>query len=122
MEINDKIKGNQRECRGACRLILGILNSSNSKRIVLCLQMIELCSKNGDLLFHKYIGTKSYAQVFLKLLDRKRGKGIKHKFYTKEMKKRWTVIETILLYMIQLWADTFMMMEDEYPGFQIIYR
>jgi hypothetical protein len=60
--------------------------------------------------------------VFLKLLDRKRGKGIKHRFYNKDMKKRWTQIEIILLYLIQLWADTFMMKEDEYPGFQIVYR
>ena len=86
------------------------------------MQMIEICSKNGDLLFHKYIGTKSFATIFLKLLDRKRGKGIKHKFYSKEMKKRWDSIEGMLLYLIQLWADTFMMLEDEYPGFQIVYR
>ena len=26
------------------------------------------------------------------------------------------------MYMIQLWADTFMMLEDEYPGFQTVYR
>ena len=64
------------------------------------MQMIEICSKNGDLLFHKYIGTKSFATIFLKLLDRKRGKGIKHKFYSKEMKKRWDSIEGMLLYLI----------------------
>ena len=33
------------------------------------------------------------------------------------MKKRWDKIENLLLYLIQLWADTFMMMEDENPGF-----
>ena len=38
------------------------------------------------------------------------------------MKKRWDQIEDLLLYLIQLWADTFMMMEDEYPGFQMVYR
>ena len=60
--------------------------------------------------------------MFLKLLERKRGKGLKHKFYTKDVKKRWDRIEEVLLYLIQLWADTFMMMEDEYPGFQVVYR
>lgn len=73
-------------------------------------------------MFHRYIGTKSFAPVFLKLLERKRGKSIKSKFYTKEMKKRWELIENLLLYLIQLWADTFMMREDEFPGFQIVYR
>jgi len=53
----------------------------------------------------------------LKLLERKRGKGIKHKFYPKDMKLRWDKIESILLYLVQLWADTFMMVEDEFPGF-----
>ena len=100
MEVNDKIKGNKKECRGACKIILQILNSTNSKRIVLCIQLVEICSKNGDLLFHKYIGTKSFASVFIKLLERKRGKGIKHKFYTKDMKKRWDQIEELLLYLI----------------------
>ena len=27
-----------------------------------------------------------------------------------------------MLSLIQLWADTFMMYEDKFPGFQIIYR
>ena len=38
------------------------------------------------------------------------------------MKKRWDQIEELILYLNQLWADTFMMMEDEYPGFQLVYR
>jgi hypothetical protein len=58
----------------------------------------------------------------MKILERKRGKGIKHKFWSKDVKKRWDKIEDILLYMIQLWADAFMMLEDEYPGFQLSYR
>jgi hypothetical protein len=63
-----------------------------------------------------------YAQTFVKLLERRRGKGLKHKFWSKEVKKRWDLIEDTLLYLIQLWADTFMMYEDEFPGFQIAYR
>lgn len=31
-------------------------------------------------------------------------------------------LEEQLLYMIQLWSDTFMMKEDQYPGFQQTYR
>ncbi len=27
-----------------------------------------------------------------------------------------------MLYLIQLWADTFMMKEDHFPGFQLTYR
>ena len=74
--------------------------------------MVEICSKNTNLYFHSYLGTRQFSAVFLKLLERKRGKGIKHKFYTKDVKKRWDRIEEVLLYLIQLWADTFIMMED----------
>jgi hypothetical protein len=62
--------------------------------------LIEICSINGNLEFHKYLGTKSFVPIFLKLLERKRGKGIKHKFYQKEMKKRWDQIEELLLHLI----------------------
>ena len=104
-------------------MILQILDCSNSKRVILCLQLVEVCSKNGNLQFHKYIGTKHFVPTFLKLLERKRGKNkLKYKFYPKDMKKRWDQIEDLILYLIQLWADTFMMMEDEYPGFQMVYR
>ena len=30
--------------------------------------------------------------------------------------------EKMMLALIQIWADTFMMEEDQYPGFQKIYR
>lgn len=122
MELTDRIKSNIKECGSCCRTILQVLQSNNSKRILLAVELLELCSKNGDLNFHKYIGTKKFAYAFLKVLERRRGKGIKHKFYSKDVKKRWDKIEEVLLYLIQLWADTFMMMEDDYPGFQVAYR
>ena len=41
---------------------------------------------------------------------------------TKQVKMRWEKAENQLLYLIQLWADTFMMHEDQYPGFLKVYR
>lgn len=122
MDICDRMKQDPRECQQVCKSILVILLNNNSKRLLLCIQMIEIISKNGDLNFHRYLATKKFAETFLKVLERKRGKGFKHKFFTKELKKRWDQIEETLLYLIQLWADTFMMKEDEFPGFQIVYR
>ena len=100
MELTDRIKANIKECGATCRSILTVLQSNNSKRILLAVELLELCSKNSDLNFHKYIGTKKFSGVFLKLLERKRGKGIKHKFYTKDVKRRWDKIEEQLLYLI----------------------
>ena len=122
LETCDKIRSSKTQCRDACNQILQVLSSNNSKQILFCTELIEICTKNGDLNFHRYLATKKFAGVFLKLLDRKRGKGLKHKFWSKDVKKRWDKTENILLYLVQLWADTFMMMEDEYPGFQIVYR
>ena len=122
MEVCDKIKQSTKECQRACKQILAILQSNNSKRILLCVELIEIVSKNGNLNFHRYLATKQYARVLLKILERRRGKGLKHKFWSKDVKKRWDRIEDILLYLVQLWADAFMMLEDEYPGFQIVYR
>lgn len=31
-------------------------------------------------------------------------------------------IEDKILYLVQLWSDTFMMREDQFPGFQSTYR
>lgn len=35
---------------------------------------------------------------------------------------RWEKAEQKLLGLIQMWSDTFMMQEDEFPGFQKLYR
>jgi hypothetical protein len=44
------------------------------------------------------------------------------KIETKQNKALREKIEEQLLYLIQLWSDTFMMKEDQYPGFQQTYR
>ena len=38
---------------------------------------------------------------------------------SKEVRER---VEEKILYLVQLWSDTFMMKEDQYPGFQHTYR
>ena len=107
----------------ASRSILKVLKTSNSKRVLLAMELLEIASKNGDKQLHRYLSTTEYAKVFLRLLERKRGKGyFKHMADSKDTKRRWDSIEHMLLYLIQLWADTFIMHEDEYPGFQLAYR
>jgi hypothetical protein len=44
------------------------------------------------------------------------------KLESKEKKAQWEKVEEQTLSLIQLWADTFMMLEDKYPGFQQLYR
>lgn len=68
----------------ACRAILKVLKGDKSKRILLVVQLMELISKNSNLLFHQYISTKEFTKVFEKLLERKRGKRFAANFYTKD--------------------------------------
>lgn len=57
----------------------------------------------------------------MKLLRFKRKKaGIFEKMTYNE--KNWTQIEEKVLYVIQLWADTFMMNEDDFPYVMQNYR
>mmetsp|Transcript_34586 Transcript_34586/g.52912 ORF Transcript_34586/g.52912 Transcript_34586/m.52912 type:complete len:107 (+) Transcript_34586:39-359(+) len=62
MEISDKMKGSLKESKEGCRKILLILKTNNSKRILLCLELVEVCSKNGNLNFHRFLGTKGFAE------------------------------------------------------------
>ena len=122
MELTDRIKASRQDCIAACRGIIKVFKTDKSRRILLAVQLLELCSKNGNLQFHRYCATQEFAKTLAKLLERKRGKSFAAKFYNKEKKRRWDKIEAMLLYLIQLWADAFIMHEDEYPGFQWIYR
>ena len=41
---------------------------------------------------------------------------------SKVLKDRWRRVEDKTLELIQLWADTFMMYEDDFKYFQLVYR
>ena len=94
MDLIDRIKANKKDCMLASRAVLKVLKGDKSKRILLALQLLEIASKNGDLNLHRYLSTTEFLKVFLKLLERKRGKAFfKHMADTKETKRRWDTIE-----------------------------
>ena len=111
------------------------LKIKNARKIKLTLDLIEICSKNGNLQFHRLLSAKDFADQFLFLLKKvrissilirfqRRGKAglITKKLVSKQNKLVWEQIEERILYMIQLWSDTFMMHEAKFPGFQLTYR
>eukprot|EP00826_Nyctotherus_ovalis_P055910 TRINITY_DN7479_c0_g1_i5.p1 TRINITY_DN7479_c0_g1~~TRINITY_DN7479_c0_g1_i5.p1 ORF type:complete len:471 (+),score=110.99 TRINITY_DN7479_c0_g1_i5:73-1485(+) len=119
-------------CARAVRKLIEILKSKKSKCVLLALDIIETCSKNGKELFHKKICTQEFMKVLLKqlkyvsfifLLDQCRGKSkMFRSFVSVESKARRQTLENKILYLIQLWADAFMMHEDSYPFFLATYR
>lgn len=42
----------------------------NNRRVKLMLELIEVCSKNGNLALHKALAGKEFSDAFLKLLKR----------------------------------------------------
>lgn len=75
-------------------------------------------------MFHIMLSRKALCNSFLTAVKRSRpGKmSIKNKLEQKSVKLRWEISDLLLLGLIQLWADTFMMQEDKYPGYQFTFR
>lgn len=100
MELTDRIKSSKNQSRQALLAIMKVLKCDKSKRIVLAVELLEICSKNGDLNFHRYVATMEFCKQLVKLLERRRGKGFVHNFYNKEQRRRWDKIEELILYLI----------------------
>lgn len=57
-------------CHNAMNEIAKALLSPNSKKIKFTLDLIEICSKNGNLNFHRLLSTKVFSELFMNLLKR----------------------------------------------------
>lgn len=91
------------------------------KYFALCL--LEICSKNGDENLHEQVCKQKFLDTFMTLLKSRRGKKgilIKKEKGLNKVYKEWA--ENKALYLIQLWADTFMMHQDKFSGVHECYR
>ena len=72
----------------------------------------------------KALSTRVFEQPFLKMLMIKRGKmnKVKLKLMKQQVRMRREQTENQLLALVQMWADTFMMKEDDFPSFLAVYR
>ena len=96
----------------------------NSVRVYAAVKLLESLSKNSSILFHIMNSRKALTQPYLHAVHRSvPGKlSIKNKLEQKSVKARWEKSDALLLSLIQLWADTFMMQEDKFPGYMIVFR
>ncbi len=46
------------------------MKSTNSKKVVFTIELLELCSKNGNTFFHKLLAQSDYMEMLLILLKR----------------------------------------------------
>lgn len=75
-------------------------------------------------MFLKALSSKPFVNALLNTLKICRGKlnKVKLKLLSRQVRLRREQTEAQLLSLIQIWADTFMMKEDQFPGFLTIYR
>ena len=124
LELSDRIKETPQSCAELAKEILRLSSSDNSIVLQQLVQVIEFCSKNGNVLFLKALSTRVFEQPFLKMLMIKRGKmnKVKLKLMKQQVRMRREQTENQLLALVQMWADTFMMKEDDFPSFLAVYR
>jgi len=85
--------------------------------------MLEVLSKNGSTGFHEYLAQEDFMKEFMKCFKLLRGRGgLLSRFESKSNRALREKLQDQGLYLLQLWADTFMMYQDTYPGFQKYYR
>ena len=123
IQLAERIKTNRKEAKEAATKLAQIFKTEKYKRTYLALQMLEVLSKNGSLEFHEYLSQEDFMKEYLRWLKIMRGKGgLFSGFETKSKKELREKIQDQALYLLQLWADAFMMYQDQYPGFQKYYR
>ena len=123
VSLAERIKANRKESKEAVTKLAQIFKTEKYKRVHLALQMIEILSKNGSLEFHEYLSQEEFLREFMRWLKILRGKGgLFSRFESNGKKELREKNQEQALYLLQLWADAFMMYQDQYPGFQRYYR
>jgi hypothetical protein len=123
IEIASRIVDNTKDMVIGLREIDRLMTKGKVKRKYFALLLVEICSKNGNIKLHEQLTKKRFLDSFMTLLKIKRGKkGIlskKEKGMNKYYKEK---AEIKALYLIQLWADTFMMHQDRFKGVHECYK
>lgn len=123
LAIAERIRNDRKEAKEAVVTFKKIFKAQKMKRCYLALQLLEVLSKNGSVEFHEYLSKDDFLLELIKCFKVVRGKGgLFSKFESKSAKELREKVEDQGLYLLQLWADTFMMYQDTYPGFQRYYR
>ena len=120
LELVDRIKEKTESCAELAAELKKLLQSiDNSIRQQQIIQLLDTVSKNGTARFHKCLAADVFTNPFLNQLKLTRGKinKVKLKVMKPVERLRRERSEKMMLALIQIWADTFMMEEDQYPGF-----
>ena len=74
LELTDRIKESPQACAEVAKEIFRLLTVDNSIRVQQLIQLIDFCSKNGNVMFLKALSCKPFVNPFLNQLKICRGK------------------------------------------------
>lgn len=90
LELSDRIKETPKACSDLAKEVLRLCDSDNSITIQQLVQVIEFCSKNGNVLFLKALSTKPFVNPLLNMLkiSRKKMNKVKLKLMKQPIRMR----------------------------------
>lgn len=114
LDIGDKMNSSNSHAVTAVKSIISLLNSKEKYKRWYTILLIECLVKNCNMRFHYELLSKPFCKTILKILQKRRG--VKQMFNNLVSKDSHVQrqIEDKVLYLIQLWYDTFMMDEGEF--------
>lgn len=122
LELADEINASNQSSRVASGHLVNIISTGRSYQRWKALRVIEFLTKNCGNLFHRYLLNPKFCMTALKILEKRRGKLSILNPLISTNKQIQRSIEDKLLFLIQIWADTFMLHEEEYKPLMSCYR
>ena len=121
-ELADLINSGYHKARIVASMIYQSFAKGKSDQRLRALRVVEFLTKNCDGFFHQFLLTKQLCELFLKMLEKRRGMITILNPLVSNKKQIQRKIEDKLLFLIQIWADTFMMHEDQFKPIMDTYK
>jgi len=121
LEISDRVNSLKTECIETVMTIIKCLGKPSPKIVLNTIQLLETLCKNCNMRFLYELNNKKLVEALMKTLALRRERTKKPK-KAKPVDKLTLQVEDKILYLIQLWADTFMMHQEEFKNIHEAYR
>lgn len=122
LELADRCNQSELDCLEVTAKLLDAMGSRKPARRHQAIFAIEIFVKNCEMIFHKSLLKEKFCTLALKILEKRRGKKSFLNMMVAKDEKIQMEIEQKLLFLIQLWYDTFMLHEDDFKQIISVYK
>lgn len=123
LELAERANNSVLHCEKIIEKLTEGVRDTNENRRLQAVMLVELLTKNCATKFHLLLFSAKFCGALLKMLEVRRG--MKKSFFNGLIAKKpeiQTQIEEKLLFLIQLWYDTFMLHESEFKEVIGVYK